>query len=321
MQGLHSFQSDVNAMHSNLRRLDLNLLLIFDALFRHRSVTAAADELAMSPSACSHALSRLREALVDELFVRVGSVMQPTAQAELMAEGVADALRILSDRLTSSTPFMPATSTQTYVLAATDYTAYALLPALIARLEQMAPHLRIKVIHATQRDSLAELREGRIHFALGVSHGPAALPEGIEALDCLSDDYVVVARKGHARIGTSLSLPQYLVERHIAVLPWDDAGSVIDAALARIGMQRDVAVQLPSVMAAPFIVAESDHIFTVPRLAVVQLSNAVPLVTLAVPFDVPRYTLRILHHVRHASTVGHRWMREQMLLALVGQTT
>lgn len=307
-------------MHSSLRRLDLNLLLLFDALFRHRSVTAAADELAMSPSACSHALSRLREALADELFVRAGSSMQPTAQAELMAEGVADALRILSDRLASSTPFKPATSTQTYVFAATDYTAYALLPALIARLERVAPYLRIKVIHATQQDSLDELREGRIHFALGVSHGPTALPEGVAAFDCLSDDYVVVAREGHARIGASLSLEQYLGERHIAVLPWDDARSVIDLALAHMGRQRDVAVQLPNVMAAPFIVAASDHLFTVPRLAAVQLSTAVPLVTYAVPFDVPRYTLRILHHVRHASTVGHRWMREQMSSALVGQT-
>ena len=321
MQALHFFQLSVNTMHPNLRRLDLNLLLIFDALFRRRSVTAAADELSMSPSACSHALSRLREALADELFVRTGSSMQPTAQAELMAEGVAEALRILSDRLTSSTPFMPATSTLTYVFAATDYTAYALLPALIARLERVAPYLRIKVIHATQRDSLDELREGRAHFALGVSHAPMALPEGIDAFDCLSDDYVVVARAGHARLGSNLSLPQYLAERHIAVVPWDDETSVIDSALARIGVQRDVAVQLPSVMAAPFIVAESEHLLTIPRLAASQITRAAPLVTHELPFDAPRYTLRILHHVRHASTVGQRWMREQMALALMGSTT
>jgi DNA-binding transcriptional LysR family regulator len=318
MQVLHSFQCNVNIMHPNLRRLDLNLLLIFDALFRHRSVVAAADELSMSPSACSHALSRLREAMADELFVRAGSTMQPTAQAVLMADAVADALRILSDQLTTSTPFVPESSTQTFVFAATDYTAYALLPSLVARLELVAPHLCIKVINAAHRDSLDELSEGRIHFALGVSHGPTALPEGVEAFDCLSDDYLVVAREGHTRVGASLSLQQYLAERHVAVLPWDDASSVIDSTLARAGLQRDVAVKLPSVMAAPFIVAQSDHLFTVPRLAALQLSNAVPLVMHAVPFEVPRYTLRILHHVRHASTAGHRWMREQMLLALGG---
>ncbi len=100
-----------------------------------------------------------------------------------MADAVADALRILSERLTTSTPFMPDSSTQTFVFAATDYTAYALLPLLVARLELVAPHLCIKVIHAAHRDSLDELSEGRIHFALGVSHSPTVLPDGVEAFD------------------------------------------------------------------------------------------------------------------------------------------
>ncbi|MDF3935167.1 LysR family transcriptional regulator, partial [Pseudomonas citronellolis] len=247
-------------MHSILRRLDLNLLLVFDALFRLRSVTAAADELAMSPSACSHALARLREALADELFVRAGNAMQPTAQAAQMADGVAEALRLLAERLSGAAPFVPAGSSQTFIFAATDYTAYALLPALVARLERVAPQLRIRMLYATQQESLDELREGRVHFALGVSHGPAAAQEGIEGLDLLSDAYVVIARQGHPRIGAELTLADYLGERHIAVLPWNDASSVIDAALARQGLQRDVAVQLPSLMAAPFIVARSDHL-------------------------------------------------------------
>lgn len=303
-------------MHSNLRRLDLNLLLVFDALFRYRSVTMAADELAMSPSACSHALSRLRDALADELFVRTGNAMQPTAQAELMADGVSDALRILSDRLIATSPFLPATSTQTFIFAATDYTAYAILPLLVARLERLAPHLHLKVIYATHRDSLNDLREGRIHFALGVSHGQAMLQEGVEALDCLSDDYVVIARQGHSRINDSLSLEQYLAERHIAVLPWGDAGSVIDAALARQGLHRDVAVQLPSLLAAPYIVAHSNHLFTLPRRAALQLANTVAFAMHDVPFEAPRYTLRMLHHVRHSGASGHRWLREQLLDAL-----
>ncbi len=306
----------MHSMHSSLRRLDLNLLLVFDALFRHRSVAMAADELAMSPSACSHALSRLRDTLADELFVRTGNAMQPTAEAELMAAGVSDALRILSDRLIETAPFSPATSTQAFIFAATDYTAYAILPLLVARLERLAPHLQLKVIYATHRDSLDDLREGRIHFALGVSHGQAMLSEGVEALDCLDDDYVVIARQGHERIGSYLSLEQYLAERHVAVLPWGDSGSVIDAALARQGLQRDVAVQLPSLMAAPHIVAHSNHLFTLPRQAALQLVNTLVFAVHDVPFEAPRYTLRMLHHVRHSGASGHRWIREQLLLAL-----
>lgn len=316
MHILHSFHEHMSIMHSGLRRLDLNLLVVFDALFRRRSVTLAADELAISPSACSHALSRLRETLADELFVRAGNAMQPTAQALLMAEGVADALRILADRLSSATPFEPSSSKRTFVFAATDYTAYSLLPPLIARLEQVAPSLHIKVVHATNRDSVDELREGRIHFALGVTHGQMALPEGLAVFDCLSDHYVVVMRQGHTRIGTSLSLSQYLAERHIAVLPWEDTAGVVDSVLTRQGLQRDVAVQLPSVMAAPFIVAQSNYLFTLPSLAALQLSRAVPLKIHVVPFDTPKYKLRVLHHLRHTSTPEQQWMTEQLRLAL-----
>lgn len=316
MYVLHSIQVFMQLMHSTLRRLDLNLLLVFDALFRHRSVIMAADELSMSPSACSHALSRLRDALADELFVRTGNTMQPTAQAELMADGVSDALHILSDRLIDRSPFSPATSAKTFVFAATDYTAYAVLPLLVARLERLAPHLHLKVIYATHRDSLDELREGRIHFALGVSHGQATLPEGVEACDCLSDDYVVIARKGHERIGDYLSLERYLAERHIAARPWEDASSVIDGALAKLGRHRDVAVQLPSLMAAPYIVAQSNYLFTLPRRAALQWVNALPFIVHDVPFEAPRYTLRMLHHVRHSGAPGHHWIREQLMLAL-----
>lgn len=302
-------------MHANLRRLDLNLLLVFDALFRQRSVVAAADELAMSPSACSHALGRLRDALGDELFVRAGSAMQPTVQAELMAEGIGEALALLAERLSSAAPFDPASTTQTFVFAATDYTSFTLLPGLIARIEPLAPHLRIKVVYATQQDSLDDLREGRVHFALGVSH-ERALDDTLEAIECFSDDYVVAARKSHSRITGELSLEQYLAERHVVVLPWSDAVGVIDVALARRGIHRDVAVQLPSLLAAPSIVAASDYLLTLPRRVAQQLNADGALALHPAPTELPRYSLRILYHPRHASRPGQRWLREQMLQAL-----
>ncbi|MBB4865630.1 DNA-binding transcriptional LysR family regulator [Pseudomonas nitritireducens] len=315
MHVLHFLHRILNIVHASLRRLDLNLLLVFDALFRQRSVVAAADELAMSPSACSHALGRLRDSLGDELFVRAGSAMQPTAQAELMADGIGEALALLADRLSSAAPFDPAHSSQTFVFAATDYTSFTLLPGLIARIEKLAPHLRIKVIYATQQDSLDDLREGRVHFALGVSH-QRLQDDTLEAIDCFSDDYVVAARKGHSRITGELSLEQYLAERHVAVLPWSDAVGVIDTALARQGIQRDVAVQLPSLLAAPSLVAVSDYLLTLPRRVAEQLNAEGTLALYPAPIELPSYHLRILYHPRHASRPGQRWLREQMLRAL-----
>ena len=316
MQVLQFTQVVMKFMHSVLRRLDLNLLLVFDAIYRHRSVVAAADELAISPSACSHALSRIRDSLSDELFVRSGNSMQPTAQAEQIAAGVADALRILSDQLTGAEPFVPATTTQTFVFAATDYAVYALLTPLIARLEKVAPAVRIKVLYLTRQECLTDLREGRVHFVLDARHDQEVGFEGLEVLDCFTDDYVVAVRKGHPRIKKALSLEQYLGERHIAALPWSDEGSVIDMALARLGLHRDLAVQLPSVLAAPYIVASTDFLFTLPRRAVTPFIRAASLVVLPAPFEAPCYTLGLLSNKQYSSSAAHLWVRKQMLATL-----
>ncbi len=206
-------------MHDALRRLDLNLLLVLDALHRHRSVAATADELALSASACSHALSRLRTRFNDELFVRYGSAMQPTALADQIAPAVSDALRLLSDHLGAAGPFVPASSTQVFTLAATDFTAFAVLPGLMARLQALAPELRVNVVYSSHRDALEDLAAGRAHFALGFSGEEGPSGEGVESFACYTDDYVVVARQPHPRIAGSLPLDTYLAEKHVAVLP------------------------------------------------------------------------------------------------------
>ncbi|MDV9033036.1 LysR family transcriptional regulator [Pseudomonas sp. RAC1] len=313
---LHSFQGGVNAMHDSLRRLDLNLLIVFDALYRHRSVVGAASELALSPSACSHALSRLRTALMDELFIRADSGMQPTVMADEVSIGISHALQILAENLGSASGFDPQTASDTIVFAATDFTAYALLPPLIARLEREAPKLKTKVVYSTQRDPWRDLGEGKVHFVLGVSDEYTAHYEGIEELTCFSDDYVVVSRRGHPRIQSELTLAQYLAERHVVVMPWTDTGSVITNSLNKQSVQREVAVELPSMMAAPFIVANSDLLITLPRRAAVQLQSAAALEIYQAPFSTPGYTLKVFFHVRNGNKPANKWLRKQMLLAL-----
>ncbi|HEX7641852.1 MAG TPA: LysR family transcriptional regulator [Burkholderiaceae bacterium] len=303
-------------MHDRLKRIDLNLLLVFDALRRHGSVAAAANELAMSPSAVSHALARLRETMSDELFVRYGNSMRPTARADHMAQAVSDSLLLLDGCLEGARPFDPATSRQSFVFAATDFTAFALLPALIGQLEKSAPHLRIRVVYSTHRDSLEELAAGRIHFAIGVRDGQGNVHEGVEAMPCFEDDYVVAASRNHPGIGGTLTLEQYLAARHVVVTPWVDAGSVINAALERQGLRRDVAVQLPSLLAAPFIVARSNYLITLPRRVAAALEDALPLAIFPAPFPIPSYALEVYFHRRHADVPGHAWLRGQMRSAL-----
>ena len=303
-------------MHDELRRLDLNLLPVFDAMYRHRSVVAAADELNISPSACSHALARLRTALADELFVRFGQGMQPTGRAEQLSTVVAAALASLSSHLAQSRPFDPSSSEQAFVFAATDYTAFVLVPRLVAHLQCVAPKLRIKVVHSSRQDTRAELATGNIDFALGFADEfdeKFDAKDGIDTADGFTDDYVVLARKGHPKVQHQLSLDSYLAERHVAVTPWGEARGVIDLALERLGLRRQVAVQLPSLLAAPSIIATSNLLLTLPRYAARLLNSSASFSLFPPPFAAPTYTLKVYSHARNASTQGHRWVREQVL--------
>lgn len=302
-------------MHSTLRRLDLNLLLVFDALYRRRSVAAAAEELAISPSAFSHALTRLRGALADELFVRRGSGMQPTPHADQLGPAVAEALQLLADKLGDAETFSPKTSTQTYRFVATDFTTFALLPAVIARVERAAPRVRFQVLPSRHRDALTDLQEAGAHFALGFSDEFSPSQEGVEALEGSNHDYVVAVRRGHRRISGPLTLEQYLAERHVVVKLWTHEPGVIDTALAKLGLRRDIATELPSIMAAPFIVANTDFLITLPRLVAEQLGESAQIKIHPVPFAAPRYTLKVFFQRRHLHSRWHRWMRDQIVAA------
>ena len=111
-----------------LHQLDLNLLLLFDALYRHRSVSRAANEVCLSQSAFSHALARLRTRLQDELFIRIDNVMQPTHKAELIAIQLGRALPLMQQALNETSEFDPATSSLELTFTATDFTQFSLLP-------------------------------------------------------------------------------------------------------------------------------------------------------------------------------------------------
>ena len=207
----------------------------------------------------------------------------------------------------------PKTSTQAYRFVATDFTTFALLPTLIARVEREAPCARIQVLPSRHRDAMTDLQEAGAHFALGFSDEFSPSQERVEALDAISGDYVVAARRDHGRIGAKLSLAQYLAERHVVVKLWSQEPGVIDTALTKLSLRRDVAVELHSIMAAPFIVANTDMLITLPRLVAEQLGETAQIKTYPVPFAAPRYTLKVFFQRRHLNSRWHRWMREQIL--------
>lgn len=298
----------MNIMHSALRRLDLNLLPVFDAIFRHRSVSLAAEELAMSTSALSHALSRLRTALNDPLFYREGHRMCPSVYAIQLAPSIAAALTSLNQRLTPQPVFDPLTSEDCFQIGITDYTACCVFPALMAQLQHRAPGLRFELRYLPHSPALNEMLAGEIDLALGFSVPDVVTHRDLAEIDWFEDEYVVISNVRR----TQLSLADYLAARHLVVTPWNEKQGILDLQLERLGYTRQVALKTPSMLSAPFVVADSDLLMAIPRFAAQRLSRAARIKIFDLPFAVPSFKVNIYSHKRSAKRAATDWLKTQL---------
>ncbi|EKC6207104.1 LysR family transcriptional regulator [Cronobacter sakazakii] len=295
----------MNIMHPSLRRLDLNLLPVFDAIYRHRSVRKAADELAMSTSALSHALSRLRTTLNDPLFYREGHRMCPSVYATQLAPSIASALKFLNQELTPQPEFDPASSTECLQIAITDFTAFCIFPALMHWLQHDAPGLRFELRYLSHSPALNELLAGEMDLALGFSAPEDIRHAELDEINWLEDDYVVISNARRAQ----LTLEDYLAARHVVVTPWNEKQGVLDFQLERMGYTRHIALKTPSMLGAPFIVAESDLLMALPRFAAQKLLPATDLRIFELPFEIPSFEVKIYSHQRSGKRGATDWLK------------
>ncbi|PQV86166.1 LysR family transcriptional regulator [Cronobacter sakazakii] len=295
----------MNIMHPSLRRLDLNLLPVFDAIYRHRSVRKAADELAMSTSALSHALSRLRTTLNDPLFYREGHRMCPSVYASQLAPSIASALKFLNQELTPQPEFDPASSTECLQIAITDFTAFCIFPALMHRLQRDAPGLRFELRYLPHSPALNELLAGEMDLALGFSTPEDIRHAELDEINWLEDDYVVISSARRAQ----LTFEDYLAARHVVVTPWNEKQGVLDSQLEKMGYTRHIALKTPSMLGAPFIVAESDLLMALPRFAAQKLLPATDLRIFELPFEVPSFEVKIYSHQRSGKRGATDWLK------------
>lgn len=307
----------MNIMHPTLRRLDLNLLPVFDAVYRHRSVRQAAEELAMSTSALSHALSRLRATLNDPLFYREGHFMCPSVYASQLAPAIASALAHLNQQLTPQAEFNPATTTDCLQIAITDFTALGIFPALMAELQYTAPGLRFEFRYLPHSPALNELLAGEVDFALGFSAPQDSHYAELDEIDWFTDEYVVISNPRRQQ----LTLDDYLAARHLVVTPWNESKGVLDRELERLGYRRQVAIKTPSMLSAPFIIADSDLLMALPRSAAEKLKQAAKITIFALPFAVPPFEVKIYSHKRSGKRGAAQWLHKMLKELPHTQTT
>ncbi|WP_373525340.1 LysR family transcriptional regulator [Nostoc sp.] len=250
----------------DLSSIDLNLLVAFEVLFEERSVTASAQRLYLGQPAMSAALGRLRSLFQDELFIRIGREMQPTARAIEIAPSISVALQQIRQTLESSQSFDPATSKFTFAIGSSDYTSYVVVPKLLEVCRQTAPGIDFRLI-GFEKGCVGELLEQReIDVALGVFQDP---PRQTIQIPLFPEHFVGICRRGHPIITQEAITPEIFAQLSHALftLRRDNVGE-LDKVLAKSNLLRRVVLTTPHLLILPAVISSSDLVTAIPsRLA------------------------------------------------------
>ena len=300
---------DIVKMHQvDLSAVDLNLLKLFEALVRERSVTQAGLRLGLSQPAASRALGRLRAMLGDRLVVRGKLGLELTPRGEMLAGPVA---RLLDDArgLVSPAVFDPASATGRITIAAHDHLSLLVLAGLIARFERHAPALSLHIAQPAG-DNVRLVEQGTADLALGIFD---ALPGSLYRRGLYTDSLVCVVRSDHPGVAGGLSLECYVTLRHVTVTISGVGGSAVDVALSTLGLTRHVALRVPHFLAGAMLVADSDMILTLPSRLARRLAERLPLVLLDLPLQVAPLSPAMIWHERFHGDPAHIWVRQQLV--------
>ncbi|HEU4581978.1 MAG TPA: LysR family transcriptional regulator [Polyangiaceae bacterium] len=289
--------------------IDLNLLVVFEALVAERSVTRAAGRVGLSQPAVSNALARLRSLLGDPLLVRTGRGMEPTARALELSGPIQQALESIRRALSPAASFEPERSPYTFRVRSADNLELSLLPRLLERLGRVAPLVDI-VVDRVGDTTEEDLRAGRIDLYLGSWFN---VPSGLEQHLLQHETFACIARKGHPLIKSRLTLKAYMRAGHVLVEAGDRPSSVVDTVLADRGLGRRVVLRTPHFLVAPLMVARTDLIATLPRSVATTYAQFLPLNVFDPPLDAPGFPVQMVWHRRTHEQAPHRWLRRLIM--------
>jgi DNA-binding transcriptional LysR family regulator len=293
----------------HIEAFDLNLLLAFDALWTERHVTRAARRVGLTQSAMSHALRRLRVQLEDPLFLATPRGLRPTARAEALAPSLSEALSLVRRALAAPEQFSPAALRRTFTIATTDYANLVVLPRLMQRLAAAARHVQVVVTHLSDSSERA-LAAGELDLVIIGASEPSYDAIRSEAL--FTDGFVSLLRSGHPATKRRLTLARYLELQHVLISPQGGGEALVDAALRRLGRSRHIVLRVPHFLAAPLVVASTDHIVTLPERIALAVAKQHRLVVVRPPLRVPTFSNDQFWHARSDQDAAHRWLRQQV---------
>ena len=295
---------------TNLARIDLNLLVLFEAVLEEKHVGRAAKRMHVSPSAVSHGLGRLRRLMQDPLFLRQPKGVVPTERARLLATPIADILERARQVMSEAQGFDPATSRRRFVIGAPDGAYAVLLPPLLADIRRSAPGIDLSMLNLVGRfeGALTDLDERRLDVAI-IPHKD--IPARFVARKLYDEDFVIVRRAG-AAAPRRLSLAQYCAVPHVVVSMSGDPTGPVDRELAQRNTSRRVALTVSNFMLALAVAAESDLMAALPRRFALLHASRYKVSIMEPPFQVLSAPLRAVAPEVATRDAGLAWLLAQL---------
>jgi LysR family transcriptional activator of mexEF-oprN operon len=299
--------------HFDLRSFDLNLLVAFDALMQERTVTRAAARLKIGQPAMSHSLATLRLLMQDELFVRVGQTMQPTARALAIAPRVRHALEEMQHAIRAEDRFDPATHRRTFRIGFSSEMELLLLPDLVALTRHAAPGIRLLGRATDKKDVYALLDDGTIDVAVGCyeagaqRHRQRHLFEP-ELMCCFNADLLPLA--------TPIGLDAYHAAEHALVSLGPSLQGCLDEALTRIGVSLNVVMAGSEFLTILAAVAEAPLVATLPARMLRRFAPRFGLTTSPLPLALDLPPVSMVWSARSDRDAAAAWLRDSIVAVL-----
>ncbi|KPG00038.1 LysR family transcriptional regulator [Rhodopseudomonas sp. AAP120] len=297
----------------NLRKVDLNLLIVFDAVYSTGNISHAARQLALSQPAVSNALTRLREHLDDPLFVRSGRGVEPTLRSQQMIEPLREALRLIRQQFDGERRLELGSYKRTFRIVIADMLEGLLMPPLLREIAAHAPQITIESRPSWNSSVTDDILAGTLDLACYVF--PVSAPGLVFETICPCD-YIVVARRGHPQIGAELDTETFLALEQVAPIPELRSHSTIDRDITIGGGVRRIAYMVHKAWSIPAVVGSTDLIGILPRRFAELMAPKFGLQIFESPVPISPQDYHLIWHQRNTDDPGHRWLREAMLKTL-----
>ena len=322
MHCLHSYMAILNDTFARkpmsraglkLAALDLNLLVVFDAIMQERNVTRAGERLGLSQPAMSHALTRLRHMLKDDLFIRTPKGMVPTSRAEQLSIPIRQALEGLQHSLEPH-EFDPSHATRAFRIAVDNYAAAVFVGALAARLSKMAPGITADFRPGGTLNIADLLDRGELDLAIGPFREQG---ERFSRQLLLKDHFVAVLRKSHPAAAPVLTMEKFAELTHLEISSIHHPADFFDEALSERKLRRRVALRAPFI-AAVRILATSDMVCVFPRRIAEEVVRYRPLVICDLAHQSPVIETAMIWPRWLNRQPAHLWLRDTAFKVVEG---